>query len=115
MKIELNRKVLEQLQGIYFVMDHEHKLLNTAYFPFIVCFEWVHFNGEPVRQKVQRRRIKVCEAYNLYLTDGEAGSFENLKIALNNLIESAKGLELDRVDDFKPKESKLTQSLKEMI
>lgn len=92
MKIELNAKVVEQLRGIYYLTRDSHTVPQTAYFPFIVCFEWVNNQGEPVRQAVQRKRIKLCEAYNLYLQDGEAGSFERLKICLENLLVKLKDL-----------------------
>lgn len=39
MKIELNRKVIEQLKAMYYLMQHQHNVPHTAYFPFIVCFE----------------------------------------------------------------------------
>lgn len=86
MKIELNRKVIEQLQAIYFSMQNQHAVPHTAYFPFIVCFEWVTVDGVAVDKAIQNKRIKLCEAYNLYLQDGEAGSFEQLKLCLNNLL-----------------------------
>ncbi len=86
MKIELNRKVIEQLQAIYFLMQNQHAVPHTAYFPFIVCFEWVTVDGVAVDKAIQNKRIKLCEAYNLYLQDGEAGSFEQLKLCLNNLL-----------------------------
>ena len=86
MKIELNRKVIEHLQGIAVLIENKHAVPTTAYFPFIVCFEWVDENGELVKQSIQRRRAKLCEAYNLYLQDGEAGSFEQVKICLKNFL-----------------------------
>lgn len=86
MKIELNRKVIEQLQAIYFLMQNQHVVPHTAYFHFIVCFEWVTVDGIVVDKAIQNKRIKLCEAYNLYLQDGGAGSFEQLKICLNNLL-----------------------------
>lgn len=85
-KIELNRKVIEQLKAINDLMERSHILPTTEYFPFIICFEWVNHDGIAVDKAIQNKRIKLCEAYNLYLQDGEAGSFEQLKLCLNNLL-----------------------------
>lgn len=67
MKIELNRKVIEQLKAINVLMEQSHIVPTTAYFLFIVCFEWVTVDGVAVDKAIQNKRIKLCEAYNLYL------------------------------------------------
>lgn len=86
MKIELNRKVIEQLKAINVLMEQPHIVPTTAYFSFIVCFEWVTVDGIAVDKAIQNKRIKLCEAYNLCLQDGGNGSFEQLKLCLNNLL-----------------------------
>ena len=67
MRVELNEKLKEQLQAIAQLMRTEKRVPQTAYFPFIVCFEWVNAVGYAVKRLVQERRIKLCEAYNTYL------------------------------------------------
>lgn len=88
MKIELNNKVIENLRNIHFIMEQEHNVPLTAYFPFVVCFEWVNSEGVSVKSEIQEKRVKLCEAYNLYLQDGGAGSFEQLKLCLGNLLQT---------------------------
>ena len=94
MKIELNRKVIEQLKAIYFLMQNHHAVPHTAYFPFIVCFEWVTVDGVSVGKRIQNKRIKLCEAYNVYLQDGEQGSFEQVKACLRSLLSHVEDMEL---------------------
>lgn len=85
-KVELNQKTVERLKEIKILMEREHAIPTTAYFPFIVCFEWVNSEGVSLDKTIQNKRVKVCEAYNLYLQNGEAGSFEQVKLCLNNLL-----------------------------
>ena len=94
MKIELNRKVIEQLKAIYLLMQNQHSVPHTAYFPFIVCFEWVTVDGVSVSKRIQDKRIKLCEAYNVYLQDGEQGSFEQVKACLCSLLAHVEDMEL---------------------
>lgn len=93
-KIELNRKVIEQLKEINVLIEQSHNLPTTEYFPFIICFEWVNHDGIAVDKAIQNKRIKLCEAYNLYLQDGENGSFEQLKLCLNNLLSKLENYEV---------------------
>lgn len=94
MKIELNRKVIEQLKAIYFLMQNKHAVPHTYYFPFIVCLEWVTVDGVSVGKRIQDKRIKLCEAYNVYLQDGEQGSFEQVKACLRSLLAHVEDMEL---------------------
>lgn len=88
MKIELNRKVIEHLRGIAALIENNHVVPTTAYFPFIICFEWVDENGERAKPAIQRRRDKLCKAYNLYLQDVEEGSFARVKLCLKDLLQT---------------------------
>lgn len=94
MKIKLNRKVIEQLQAIYFIMQNQHSVPHTAYFPFIVCFDWVAVDGVSVGKRIQDKRIKLCEVYNVYLQDGGQGSFEQVKACLRSLLAHVEDMEL---------------------
>lgn len=86
MRVELNEKLKEQLQAIAQLMRTEKRVPQTAYFPFIVCFEWVNAVGYAVKRSVQECRIKLCEAYNTYLQDDGQGSFEEVQKCLDNLL-----------------------------
>lgn len=86
MRVELNEKLKEQLQAIAQLMRTEKRVPQTAYFPFIVCFEWVNAVGYAVKRSVQECRIKLCEAYNTYLQDDGQGSFEQVQKCLDNLL-----------------------------
>lgn len=112
MKIELNRKVIEQLKAIYFLMQSQHNVPHTAYFPFIVCFEWVTVDGVSVGKRIQNKRIKLCEAYNVYLQDGEQGSFEQVKDCLRSLLAHLEDME-QKVE--KAEESQMTKFLMQQM
>lgn len=86
MRVELNEKLKEQLQAIAQLMKTEKRVPQTAYFPFIVCFEWVNAVGYAVKRSVQECRIKLCEAYNSYLQEDGSGSFEQVQQCLDELL-----------------------------
>lgn len=86
MRVELNEKLKEQLQAIAQLMRTEKRVPQTAYFPFIVCFEWVNAVGYAVKRSVQECRIKLCEAYNTYLQNDGQGSFEQVQKCLGELL-----------------------------
>lgn len=86
MRVELNEKLKEQLQAIAQLMRTDKRVPQTAYFPFIACFEWVNAVGYAVKRSVQERRIKLCEAYNTYLQNDGQGSFEQVKKCLDDLL-----------------------------
>lgn len=67
-------------------MKTEKRVPQTAYFPFIVCFEWVNAVGYAVKRSVQERIIKLCEAYNSYLQNDGQGSFEQVQKCLDELL-----------------------------
>ena len=50
MRVELNEKLKEQLQAIAQLMRTEKRVPQTAYFPFIVCFEWINAVGYAVKR-----------------------------------------------------------------
>lgn len=87
MRIELNEEIKERLEAIALVMKTEKRVPQTAYFPFIVCFEWVNPFGMLVKSTVQQKRILLCEAYNCYLQKDGSGSFEQVQKCLNELLE----------------------------
>lgn len=86
MRVELNEKLKEQLQAIAQLMRTEKRVPQTAYFPFIVCFEWINAVGYAVKRSVQECRIKLCEAYNTYLQNDGQGSFEQVQKCLDELL-----------------------------
>lgn len=86
MRVELNEKLQEKLQAIAQLMRTEKRVPQTAYFPFIVCFEWVNAVGYAVKRSVQECRVKLCEAYNTYLQDDGQGSFEEVQKCLDDLL-----------------------------
>ena len=86
MRIELNEKLKEQLQAITLLMKTEKRVPQTAYFPFIVCFEWVNPFGMLVKSAVQQKRVLLCEAYNCYLQADGSGSFEQVQKCLDELL-----------------------------
>lgn len=57
MRVELNEKLKEQLQAIAQLMKTEKRVPQTAYFPFIVCFEWV--NAWAMRLNVRCRSAEL--------------------------------------------------------
>ena len=86
MRVELNEKLKEQLQFIAQLMKTEKRVPQTAYFPFIVCFEWVNAVGYAVKRSVQECRIKLCEAYNSYLQEDGSGSFKQVQKCLDDYL-----------------------------
>lgn len=84
MRVELNEKLKEQLQAIAQLIRAEKRIPQTAYFPFIVCFEWVNPLGMLVKGEVQKKRVLLCEAYNRYLEAD--GSFEQVQKCLDELL-----------------------------
>lgn len=86
MRVELNEQIKERLEAIALLMKTEKRVPQTAYFPFIVCFEWVNAVGYAVKRSVQECRIKLCEAYNSYLQVDGSGSFEQVQKCLDNLL-----------------------------
>ena len=86
MRIELNEELKERLEAIAQLMKTEKRVPQTAYFPFIVCFEWVNQFGMLVKSTVQQKRILLCEAYNCYLQADGSGSFEQVRKCLDELL-----------------------------
>ena len=86
MRVELNEQIKERLEAIAQLMKTEKRIPQTAYFPFIVCFEWVNAVGYAVKRSVQECRIKLCEAYNSYLQEDGSGSFERVQKCLDDLL-----------------------------
>ena len=84
MRVELNEQIKERLEAIAQLMKTEKRVPQTAYFPFIVCFEWVNPFGMLVKSEVQKKRVLLCEAYNCYLQ--EDGSFEQVQKCLDALL-----------------------------
>ena len=86
MRIELNEELKERLEAIAQLMKTEKRVPQTAYFPFIVCFEWVNPFGMLVKSAVQQKRVLLCEAYNCYLQADGSGSFEQVQKCLYDLL-----------------------------
>lgn len=86
MRVELNEKLQERLQAIAQLMRTEKRVPQTAYFPFIVCFEWVNPFGMLVKSEVQKKRVLLCKAYNSYLQEDGSGSFEQVQKCLDELL-----------------------------
>ena len=86
MRVELNEQIKERLEAIAQLMKTEKRVPQTAYFPFIVCFEWGNAGGYAVKRSVQECRIKLCEAYNSYLQEDGSGSFEEVQKCLDDLL-----------------------------
>lgn len=86
MRVELNEQIKERLEAIALLMKTEKRVPQTAYFPFIVCFEWINAVGYAVKRSVQECRIKLCEAYNTYLQNDGQGSFEQVQKCLDELL-----------------------------
>lgn len=108
MRVELNEKLQERLQAIAQLMKTEKRVPQTAYFPFIVCFEWVNPFGMLVKSEVQHKRVELCEAYNCYLQADGSGSFEEVQKCLDALL-----IELDNyafVDITEEAKSKLDKN-----
>lgn len=108
MRVELNEKLQEKLQAIAQLMKTEKRVPQTAYFPFIVCFEWVNPFGMLVKSEVQKKRVLLCEAYNTYLQADGSGSFEEVQKCLDELL-----IELDNyafIDIAEEAKSKLDKN-----
>lgn len=108
MRVELNEEIKVRLEAIAQLMKTEKRVPQTAYFPFIVCFEWVNPFGMLVKSAVQHKRIELCEAYNCYLQEDGSGSFEQVQKRLDALI-----IELDNyafVDITEEAKSKLDKN-----
>lgn len=108
MRVELNEKLQEKLQAIAQLMETEKRVPHTAYFPFIVCFEWVNPFGMLVKSEVQKKRVILYEAYNSYLQSDGSGSFEQVQKCLDELL-----IELDNyafVDITEEAKSKLDKN-----
>lgn len=86
MRVELNEQIKERLEAIAQLMKTEKRVPQTAYFPFIVCFEWVNPFGMLVKSEVQNKRVLLCEAYNSYLQADGQGSFEEVQKCLDDLL-----------------------------
>lgn len=86
MRVELNEQIKERLEAIAQLMRTEKRVPQTAYFPFIVCFEWVNPFGMLVKREVQNKRVLLCEAYNSYLQEDGSGSFEQVQKCLDDLL-----------------------------
>lgn len=108
MRVELNEKLQEKLQAIAQLMKTEKRVPQTAYFPFIVCFEWVNPFVMLVKSEVQKKRVLLCEAYNSYLQSDGSGSFKEVQKRLDELL-----IELDNyafVDITEEAKSKLDKN-----
>lgn len=108
MRVELNEKLQEKLQAISQLMKTEKRVPQTAYFPFIVCFEWMNPFGMLVKSEVQKKRVELCEAYNCYLQEDGSGSFEQVQKCLDELL-----VELDNyafIDITEEAKSKLNKN-----
>lgn len=106
MRVELNEELKVRLEAIAQLMKTEKRVPQTAYFPFIVCFEWVNPFGMLVKSAVQHKRIELCEAYNCYLQSD--GSFEQVRKCLDALL-----IELDNyafIDITEEAKSKLDKN-----
>lgn len=86
MRVELNEEIKVRLEAIAQLMKTEKRVPQTAYFPFIVCFEWVNPFGMLVKSAVQHKRVELCEAYNCYLQEDGSGSFEQVQNCLDALL-----------------------------
>lgn len=108
MRVELNEEIKARLEAIALLMKTEKRVPQTAYFPFIVCFEWVNPFGMLVKSAVQHKRVELCEAYNCYLQEDGSGSFEQVQKRLDELL-----IELDNyafVDITEEAKSKLNKN-----
>ena len=83
MRVELNEQIKERLEAIALLMKTEKRVPRTAYFPFIVCFEWVNPFGMLVKSEVQNKRVLLCEAYNSYLQEEAKSKINTSKVRLS--------------------------------
>ena len=116
MRITLNEELKERLEAIAQLMKTEKRVPQTAYFPFMVCFEWVNPFGMLVKSTVQQKRILLCEAYNCYLQKDGSGSFEQVQKCLNELLEELDNYAfVDMTEEAKTKIGKGKPSLSEFM
>jgi len=86
-KITLNKKVFQILSDAVEQMEKTNNITHSPLFPFVVCFEWVDEQGEPVHDRVEVLRTGVCQAWNAYFSDDkENGSFDKLRKRLKHLV-----------------------------
>ena len=86
-KITLNKKVVQILSDAVEQMEKTNNITYSPLFPFVVCFEWVDEQGEPVSEQVEVLRTSVCLAWNDYfIEDKENGSFDKLRKRLRLLM-----------------------------
>ena len=112
MRITLNEELKERLEAIAVLMKTEKRVPQTAYFPFIVCFEWVNPFGMLVKSTVQQKRIILCEAYNTYLQAEGSGSFEKVQKCLDELLEELDNYAfVDMTEEAKAKLNKARTNL----
>ena len=116
MRIELNEELKGRLEAIALLMKTEKRVPQTAYFPFIVCFEWVNPFGMLVKSVVQQKRVLLCEAYNSYLQADGSGSFEQVQKCLDELlIELENYAFIDITEEAKAKLDKDKPSLSDFM
>lgn len=116
MRIELNEELKGRLEAIALLMKTEKRVPQTAYFPFIVCFEWVNPFGMLVKSAVQQKRVLLCEAYNCYLQADGSGSFEQVQKCLDELlIELENYAFIDITEEAKAKLDKGKPSLSDFM
>lgn len=107
MRVELNEELKVRLEAIAQLIKTEKRVPQTAYFPFIVCFEWVNPFGMLVKSEVQKKRVLLCEAYNNYLQSDGSGSFEQVQKCLDALlIELDNYAFIDITEEAKTKQDK---------
>lgn len=116
MRVELDEQVKERLKAIALLMKTEKRVPQTAYFPFIVCFEWVNPFGMLVKNAVQQKRILLCEAYNSYLQADGSGSFEQVQKCLDELLSELENYAfIDITEEAKAKLDKDKPSLSDFM
>lgn len=116
MRIELNEELKWRLEAIALLMKTEKRVPQTAYFPFIVCFEWVNPFGMLVKSVVQQKRVLLCEAYNYYLQADGSGSFEQVQKCLDELLSELENYAfIDITEEAKAKLDKDKPSLSDFM
>ena len=116
MRIELNEELKERLEAIALLMKTEKRVPQTAYFPFIVCFEWVNPFGMLVKNTVQQKRVLLCEAYNCYLQADGSGRFEQVQKCLDELLSELDNYAfIDITEEAKSKLDKNKPSLSDFM
>lgn len=97
-------------------MKAEKRVPQTAYFPFIVCFEWVNPFGMLVKREVQNKRVLLCEAYNSYLQADGVGCFEQVQKCLDELLSELENYAfIDITEEAKAKHDKDKPSLSDFM